>query len=154
MMRGAAWVLVAIAAAATFWFGAVTARLIAPPSDGGLFEDHYYAVATARYVFPVALFALVNGLAALCLAGRLRSGALWLVLAGALLALAFIGWHYWWQAAARSRRIPDYADFGRDIWMQQTVARLLFWSAIGGAALGWIAWLAARLRRPRAADDI
>lgn len=139
MMRRAAWVLVAIAAAATFWFGAVAARLIAPPSDGGVFEDHYYVLATARYVFPVALFALVNALAALCLAGRPRSGALWLVLAGALLALAFMGWHYWWQAAAQSRRVRDYADFAREIQVQMTVARLLFWSAIGGAALGWIA---------------
>lgn len=151
-MRLAAWVLVAIAATAAFWFGALAAGLIAPPSDGNVMQDHYYAIATARYCFPVALFALVNAVAALCLAGRPRPGALWLVLAGALLALAFIGWHYWWQAAAQSRRVPDYADFAREIEVQLTVARLLFWSAIGGAALGWIGWLVARLRRPPDVD--
>jgi hypothetical protein len=151
-MRIAAWMLTVIAAAATLWLGALAARLILPPSNGNVMQDHYYAVATARYVFPVALFALANAGAALCLAGRPWPGALWLVLAGSLLAIAFIGWHYWWQAAAQSRRIPDYADFGREIRVQQTVARLLFWSAIGGAALGWIAWLVARLRRPPDVD--
>jgi hypothetical protein len=74
-MRIAAWMLVAAAAAATFWFGAVAAMLIAPPSDGGVFADHYYAVATARYVFPAALFALVNAVAALCLVRRLTFGS-------------------------------------------------------------------------------
>ncbi|MEA3014726.1 MAG: hypothetical protein QOD42_3271 [Sphingomonadales bacterium] len=146
-MRIAAWVLVAIAAAATFWFGAVAAMLILPPSDGNPMQDHYYAIASARYGFPVALFALVNAAAALCLAGRPRSRALWAVLAGALLALALLGWEYWWQAPETSRRVPDYADaFERVFWWRLAVGRLLFWGAIAGTALGWIAWLAARLR--------
>jgi hypothetical protein len=153
MMRRAAWMLAAIAAAATFWFGAVAAMLILPPSDGGVMPDHYYAIARARYCFPVALFALVNAVAALGLAGRPRPRALWLVLAGALLALAFLGWHYYWEMVESSRRVPDYADaFGRDYWVRLTVGRVLFWSALAGMALGWIAWLAQRSRKPRPAD--
>jgi hypothetical protein len=152
-MRTAGWVLVAAAGAATLWFGAIAAMLIPPPADGVVMQDHYDAIARARYCLPIALFALVNAAAALFLSGRPRPRALWLVLAGALLALAFMGWEYWWQAPGLSRRTPDHSDsLVQNYWWRLTIGRVLFWSALAGAMVGWIAWPVSRLRAPRGAD--
>jgi hypothetical protein len=146
-MRIAAWVLTIAAAAATLWLGAMAEMIIVP----GL-GDPYYSVAAARSCFPVAAFALANGAAALLLADRPPRPALWLVLAGALLALVFMAWQYRLMMLDASLHIPDYSNPLTQAYRRQVaIGRLLFWPALGATALGWLVWFAAQLRPQRGA---
>jgi hypothetical protein len=152
-MRIAALVLTVIAALACLWFFSVSEMLIRPGNGPEtIMRDDYYAVAHARAYLPYAMLALFGGAMSLALWQRPRRRALWLVLAGGFLAIAFVAWDNYSLAVDMPGRVPTYFDVSGDTSFEDMLywlkfRRWLLWAGLGLTLIGWAGWLACRFRK-------